>query len=124
LDEKHLDLFLLQQVRADFEPEADAAPTGMSERILIAGLASKLKAGLGLEVNERCVAIGNAVAQHLGASPVEFVQGSFAKRHNDATFGLVMANDVHTWIEHVNEDLGACQRSARADGVDAAGGML
>ncbi|MDR5887794.1 class I SAM-dependent methyltransferase [Vreelandella janggokensis] len=91
----------------DWLPDnATALDIGCNHGYLLLGLADALIKGVGIDTSETCVSIGNAVAQHLGHSHIQLHQGSFAQWQTGETFDLIIASDVHPWMELPKEDIG------------------
>lgn len=85
---------------------ATALAIGCNQGYLLLGLADKLAKGTGIDSSETCVAIGNAVAKHLGHSHIQLQQANFAQWRSDETFDLVIASDVHPWLALPKENIG------------------
>lgn len=85
---------------------ATALDIGCNHGYILFGLADKLAKGVGVDSSETCVAIGNAVAKHLGHSHIELHQATFEQWHSDETFDLVIVSDVHPWLALPKENIG------------------
>ena|GEM_PF-2612178 len=90
-----LDIYGLEQ---DLPPGARALDIGCNHGYLLMGLASRLKQGLGFDISQICIDVGNAVATHLGYSHIELSSKPFDEFICEEPFDLVIACAVHHWI--------------------------
>jgi cyclopropane fatty-acyl-phospholipid synthase-like methyltransferase len=99
-----LGIYNLEQ---DLPPGARALDIGCNHGYLLMGLAPRLGYGLGFDISQSCVDVGNAVATHLGHSHIELSSKPFDEFVCDEPFDLVIACAVHHWIGVPMAEFGA-----------------
>lgn len=112
---QRLGVYQLEQ----YLPEgARALDIGCNHGYLLMGLAPRLSYGLGFDISEACVDVGNAVARHLGHAHVHLTTQPFDQFECKKRFDLVIACAVHHWIGEPLEQFGEKLASyCKKDGI-------
>lgn len=101
---RRLGVYALEQ---DLQPGARALDIGCNHGYLLMGLAPRLSYGLGFDISQSCIDVGNAVAEHLGYSHIELSSKPFDEFVCAEPFDLVIACAVHHWIGVPMAEFGA-----------------
>lgn len=97
----------IYQLEQHLPKGARALDIGCNHGFLLMGLAPHLEHGLGFDISQSCIDVGNAVAEHLGYSHIELSSKPFDQFNTKKQFDLVIACAVHHWIGVPLEDFGA-----------------
>lgn len=97
----------IYQLEQHLPKGARALDIGCNHGFLLMGLAPHLEYGLGFDISQSCIDVGNAVAEHLGHSHIELSSKPFDQFNTKKQFDLVIACAVHHWIGVPLEDFGA-----------------
>lgn len=82
----------------DLPKNARALDIGCNHGFLLVGLAPQLSAGMGFDISQSCVDVGNAVAKHMGYEHIQLSSQPFDEFVCKEKFDLVIACAVHRWI--------------------------
>ncbi|MGB7398462.1 sulfotransferase [Castellaniella sp.] len=82
----------------DLPHGARALDIGCNHGYLLMGLAPKLSYGLGFDISQSCIDVGNAVGKYLGHQHIELSSKPFDDFVCEEAFDLVIACAVHHWI--------------------------
>lgn len=82
----------------DLPKNARALDIGCNHGFLLVGLAPHLSAGMGFDISQSCVDVGNAVAKHMGHDHIQLSSQPFDEFVCKEKFDLVIACAVHRWI--------------------------
>lgn len=82
----------------DLPKNARALDIGCNHGFLLVGLAPQLSAGMGFDISQSCVDVGNAVAKHMGYDHIQLSSQPFDEFVCKEKFDLVIACAVHRWI--------------------------
>ncbi|NYT25481.1 sulfotransferase [Alcaligenaceae bacterium] len=97
----------IYQLEQHLPKGARALDIGCNHGFLLMGLAPHLEHGMGFDISQSCIDVGNAVAEHLGHSHIELSSKPFDEFNTKKQFDLVIACAVHHWIGVPLQDFGA-----------------
>ncbi len=97
----------IYQLEQHLPKGARALDIGCNHGFLLMGLAPHLEQGMGFDISQSCIDVGNAVAEHLGHTHIELSSKPFDQFNTKKQFDLVIACAVHHWIGVPLEEFGA-----------------
>lgn len=82
-------------------PRARALDIGCNHGFLLLGLADQLSSGLGFDISQTCIAVGQTVAKALGKEHIDLRHQTYQAfiDSQESGFDLIIACAVHRWIE-------------------------